>query len=43
MHNMHGRVSEWFKEPALKSGDPVIRTVGSNPTPSAIGTGDPAG
>ena len=30
-----GGVSEWFKEPVLKTGDPRKGTVGSNPTPSA--------
>ena len=32
----YGGVSEWFKEPVLKTGDPSNGTVGSNPTPSAI-------
>ncbi len=31
-----GGVSEWFKEPVLKTGDSRKGTVGSNPTPSAI-------
>ena len=30
-----GGVSEWFKEPVLKTGDPRKGTVGSNPTLSA--------
>ena len=30
-----GEVSEWFKEPVLKTGDPRKGTVGSNPTLSA--------
>ncbi len=28
-------MSEWFKEPVLKTGDPRKGTVGSNPTLSA--------
>lgn len=30
-----GRLSEWFKEPVLKTGEGKP-SVGSNPTPSAI-------
>ena len=35
MHSS-GEVSEWFKEPVLKTGDSCKGTVGSNPTLSAI-------
>ena len=31
-----GRVSEWFKVPLSKSGEPQKGSVGSNPTPSAV-------
>ena len=32
---LYGSVSEWFKEPVLKTGD-VKTSVGSNPTAAAI-------
>ena len=32
----HGEMSEWFKEPVLKTGDSFLRAVGSNPTLSVI-------
>ena len=41
-HAPPGGVSEWFKEPVLKTGVRLSRTVGSNPTPTAFTQPRPA-